>query len=302
MAKPNCSACDDLREFSPNLIVNGLGDTECTSLANDTGLNPSSGHNDCDDLHDLNDCLVGNLEPEIDAYDVCDWKEFTRKFIENVWTTLKGIICAICGLWTNVHELQAKNDSLCALVDALVEPPLQRFGSVNNKYGQEHPANRGGRVGTKGGTPVVVPMAQSELTVPSWDGQNVGIRHGRQNINSCSTGRCLNYEWITPNFVGYKVNDDITLETGDIIWVASREECMAWGISEEMWEAFTISSWTWVDFGLGGTPKGTIWIRLSVENGRLEMSYQGKVGADQLTAGRRLMEPDEPAKLYRFDC
>ncbi len=119
MAKPNCSACDDLREFSPNLIVNGLGDTECTSLANDTGLNPSSGHNDCDDLHDLNDCLVGNLEPEIDAYDVCDWKEFTRKFIENVWTTLKGIICAICGLWTNIHKIWQNIDKLNCIVQKL---------------------------------------------------------------------------------------------------------------------------------------------------------------------------------------
>lgn len=105
MAKPNCSACDELREKAPNLIVNGLGDTECTSLANNTGLNPSSGNDDCDDLHNLNDCLIGNMEQEIDAYDVCDWKEYMRKFVENTWTVFKGIICAICGIWTRIARL-----------------------------------------------------------------------------------------------------------------------------------------------------------------------------------------------------
>lgn len=102
MANTNCSACDELRQIDPNLIVNGLGDIECASLQNNTGLVPSSGNDDCEDLHNLNDCLVGNMATEVDAYDVCDWKTFMKKFIPNVWTTLKAIICAICGLWTKV--------------------------------------------------------------------------------------------------------------------------------------------------------------------------------------------------------
>ena len=104
MANINCDACDAIREESPSLIVNGLGDTECASLQNNTGLNPSSGNDDCEDLNNLNDCLVGNMAAEIDSYDVCDWKTFMKKFIPNVWTTLKGIICAICGLWTRVNK------------------------------------------------------------------------------------------------------------------------------------------------------------------------------------------------------
>lgn len=102
MANTNCSACDELRQVAPNLIVNGLGDTECASLQNNTGLTPSSGNDDCEDLHNLNDCLVGNMASEVDAYDVCDWKTFMKKFIPNIWTTLKAIICAICGLWRKV--------------------------------------------------------------------------------------------------------------------------------------------------------------------------------------------------------
>lgn len=103
MANINCEACDEIRQTSPGLIINGLGDEECTSLQNDTGLNPSSGHTDCEDLNNLNDCLVGNMAAEVDAYEVCDWKPFMKKFIPNVWTTLKGIICALCGIWTRIH-------------------------------------------------------------------------------------------------------------------------------------------------------------------------------------------------------
>lgn len=110
MANTNCSACDELRQIDPNLIVNGFGDTECASLQNNTGLSPSSGNDDCEDLNNLNDCLVGNMATEVDAYDVCDWKTFIKKFIPNVWTTLKGIICAICGLWKLAQRIDCVLD------------------------------------------------------------------------------------------------------------------------------------------------------------------------------------------------
>lgn len=119
MANTNCSACEDLRQTDPNLIVNGFTDTECASLKNDTGLVPSSGHNDCTDLENLNDCLVGNMQAEVEAYDVCDWKAFMKKFIPNVWTTLKGIICAICGIWTNIHNLWSSVRKLNCILEYL---------------------------------------------------------------------------------------------------------------------------------------------------------------------------------------
>lgn len=105
MANKSCQSCADLQNDAPNLIVNGMTDTECTSLMNDTGLNPSSGNNDCTDLNNMNDCLIGNMVEEIEAYDVCDWKEYTKNFVDNTWTVFKGVICAICGLWTKVKYL-----------------------------------------------------------------------------------------------------------------------------------------------------------------------------------------------------
>lgn len=113
-----CGSCDDLRTNAPNVLVNGIDETACTSLKNDTGLNPATQTNDCDDLEDLNDCLVGMMENEIEAYDVCDWKEYMKKFVPNVYTVSAAIICAICGLWTRVHNLceQIKRSSYVGIM------------------------------------------------------------------------------------------------------------------------------------------------------------------------------------------
>lgn len=108
----NCSSCDDLRQNSPEFAMNGVTTTVSTSLKNNTGFNPSSGHKDCEDLDDANDCLVGNMSTEVKAYGVCDWKKFMKKFIPNVHTVLEGIICAICGLWTKVEKMECEINTL----------------------------------------------------------------------------------------------------------------------------------------------------------------------------------------------
>lgn len=112
MANLNCEACEEIRTIDPNFVVNGLGDEECASLQNDTGLVPSSGNDDYHDLNLLNDCLVGNMETEIQSYDVCDWKRFMKRFIPNVWTTTKAIICAIKGMWEYIHKHECEINTL----------------------------------------------------------------------------------------------------------------------------------------------------------------------------------------------
>lgn len=93
MAKYQCDACEALREKDPNLIINGFSDENCESFANGTGLN-GDGDN-FEDLNDLNDCLVGSMEADVKIYESCDWKTFMRRFIPNIWTVLKSIICSI---------------------------------------------------------------------------------------------------------------------------------------------------------------------------------------------------------------
>lgn len=107
-AKKNCSACSELQESSPEFVLNGVTDNVYNALINDDGFNTASDNNDCTDLNYANDCLIGNMEDEVDAYEVCDWKEFMPDFIHNLWTVNKAMIASMCGLWkmANKHECE----------------------------------------------------------------------------------------------------------------------------------------------------------------------------------------------------
>lgn len=104
MASYNCNSCDNLRENAPEFVMDGLNSTHITSLKNNTGLDPSTGNNDCDDLNDINDCLVGTFMDDVETFDSCEWKPFVRRFIPNLWTTIKSMIASICGLWENIES------------------------------------------------------------------------------------------------------------------------------------------------------------------------------------------------------
>lgn len=106
MSNIDCGSCNDLRSYAPSFVQNGVTNAICTSLENDTGLNPNltTLHTDCEDLKDVNDCLVGRMDGELEAYETCDWKTFMHKFIPNLYETIKAGICSICGLWKNIHK------------------------------------------------------------------------------------------------------------------------------------------------------------------------------------------------------
>lgn len=117
----DCSACEQLRQDAPNFVVNGMGDTEVASLKNNTGLNPSSGNDDCEDLNNMNDCLVKNMETEIDSYNVCSWKDYMKALVGNLWTMFKGIISAICGLWDAVNNVEVDTSRIDCLIQWMSE-------------------------------------------------------------------------------------------------------------------------------------------------------------------------------------
>lgn len=121
MAKVDCSSCDDLRKISTSFVNNGVTNTICNSLKNDTGLNPNLTvqHTDCEDLDTANDCLIGVMDSDLEKYDACDWIKFMHRFIPNLHQLLKTFICAMCGLWTNVHNLWTEVDSLDSSLAAL---------------------------------------------------------------------------------------------------------------------------------------------------------------------------------------
>lgn len=114
MSKINCDACSNLREYAPGFVQNGVTDVTAASLKNNTGLNPnlSVQHKNCEDLNDINDCLIGRMPQELEGYDVCDWKEYMGKFLPNLYESEKAQIASACGLWT-------RTEGLCSGIDAL---------------------------------------------------------------------------------------------------------------------------------------------------------------------------------------
>ena len=106
MSTIQCDACNELRNYAPNFVHNGTNEEVCASLMNNTGLNPGLTvlHDNCEDLHDVNDCLIGRMTDELDAYDVCDWQDFMKKHNSNLYETLKAMICNECGLWISLCE------------------------------------------------------------------------------------------------------------------------------------------------------------------------------------------------------
>ena len=91
-----CDSCENLRENNPDFILNGMNEKSCNNLSNNKGL---SGKGDnCEDVHDMNDCLVGMMDKEVNAHEACDWKKFMHKFIPNLWSVLEAVICWLCGL------------------------------------------------------------------------------------------------------------------------------------------------------------------------------------------------------------
>ena len=101
----NCNACEEVRTKGAEFYQNGVTDTVCKSLKNNTGFNPSNSNNNCDDLDNANDCLIRGMGTEVNAYNVCDWRAFMKNFIKNLYQMIKAMVCAICGLNCKVDYL-----------------------------------------------------------------------------------------------------------------------------------------------------------------------------------------------------
>lgn len=227
MSNIDCGACNDLREYAPHFVQNGVTDTECTSLQNDTGLNPALTvlHSDCEDLNDVNDCLVGRMDGELEAYETCDWKKFMHKYIPNVYETIKGIICAICGLWTNIHSILASIERICYAIDGLL-------GLIRGGGGKQHKGEW-----TEVGDAKFIAHSQfdDEKFFPSLVAD---IREGY----GCTSGKKMavyNVYWIYDEYIyprefSFRVEN---LQKGDIIATFKKSDVVPNDMPESIWNS-----------------------------------------------------------------
>lgn len=103
----NCSACEDLKTYAPEFALHGITTGVCNSLKNDTGLNPNLSvlHNNCADLQDMSDCLIGALGDTLPSYDICDIKDFLEKLLANLKSMFDALVCNECGQWSEIWKL-----------------------------------------------------------------------------------------------------------------------------------------------------------------------------------------------------
>ena len=118
MAKDYCEACESLKTKDPSMIVNGFGDEECANLQADLGIDGES--TDCEDLDMMNECLIGSMEAEAEIADSCNWRQWGKDLVNNVWTMNKAFICTMCGIWTNIHDLWTNVKELWKKVNKLL--------------------------------------------------------------------------------------------------------------------------------------------------------------------------------------
>ena len=248
MAKINCSACEDLRQTDPNLIVNGFGDDECTSLMNDTGLVASSGNDDCTDLNNLNDCLVGNMEAEADMYEVCDWKTFMKQFIPNVWTTLKGIICAICGIWKNIHNINEQLATICPSIDNILALIRGNLPKIHDGYFTDNFKNNITVSIFPSGSPYT---PSKEKLVPAFCAD---ILQGSGCNASKNLGRYTLIEYYKDNIYPYGASFriDNPIAEGTVIGIVPRSAVGVEDMSIERWRDLLANRHIWEWFVLNG--------------------------------------------------
>ena len=236
-----CTVCDELVEIAPDLATyGGITDTMCNSLKNDTGLNPSLTvlHRDCEDFDKMNDCLIGRPDADLERYESCEWRKFMHKWIPNVHTMFKGLICAICGIWANIHslwdtlnralrrieDLEDRVTDLCGLLNQQMNQNMDTYGILTGTGWGDVTAFTGGEINTVDGAPALL-----HPYTDYWDG--VGFWYKKSSFRNCE-GEVKTYEWFQPYLREYSYNTQVAFN--DCIYKCPVSKLREWGWTDSL--------------------------------------------------------------------
>ena len=122
----NCLACERLKEYAYNFVVNGITDAECDSLRVNQGLNPNlADHDNCEALNDMLDCLIGNLHDRLPSFSICDWREYVDELMTNMYNFKKALTCSICGQWDALNEIDNRISNIERILSAILHQMRQ---------------------------------------------------------------------------------------------------------------------------------------------------------------------------------
>lgn len=103
--KDVCNSCEQLEKYNFDFVQKGITDDMRASLKKDKGLKSSNGFNNCKDLNDMNDCLIGGMVERIPSYNSCDLDSALMESLNNIMQMLDAIIGGDCGQWENIWEI-----------------------------------------------------------------------------------------------------------------------------------------------------------------------------------------------------
>jgi len=103
-----CSACEDLKDYAPDFLINGVTDKTCNSLRKNTGVNSDLKvlHKNCEDLNDILNCLIGAHADVLPSVDICELKKWLTDLMENIKTFDKAMLCSHCGQWEEIEKIK----------------------------------------------------------------------------------------------------------------------------------------------------------------------------------------------------
>lgn len=261
MSNIDCQACSELRDYAPNFVQNGVTGEIALSLSKNTGLNPNLTvlHENCEDLTDVNDCLVGRMGQEVEAYESCDWKDYMKKLVPNLYELNKAMIAGDCGQWDRLAEL-------CEKLEMYNNPSPTRYGLMPHLG-----AARGGigTIATKNGQPLIVISPESADPVNAGE-IGIGIRYATMEFTKCDNVTREMCEWLVPATYLSRLSPNV--EEGDIVWYATKAEVQSvCSFSDFLWNLFTIDSFTWTDIPMADHKYA--WFEITIDESRMGRNY-----------------------------
>lgn len=136
-----CESCAKLKEQNPEFTQNGISASHCNSLKNDTGLKPSLGHDNCEDLGDIIDCMLGSVVQQLEGSNPCTWRKFATQLMANLHNIMEANLCSECGQWISIHELERQVALLWAEIALIWAQINALWAKVNDLQSQINAIN-----------------------------------------------------------------------------------------------------------------------------------------------------------------
>lgn len=128
--KDVCKTCEDLQVYSPDFVLKGVTDQMCENLKANTGL-MNKGRENCTDLHNANDCLIGGIAEKAKSYNSCDPNTMIEDLAKNTMHVIDMLICSDCGQWNEIKKIWDEIQKIWEAIEELQNGMNSQGANIN---------------------------------------------------------------------------------------------------------------------------------------------------------------------------